>query len=81
MLKKHRPRKFLEKITPEGVEGYVPFKGPVKDILNQIEGGIRSGLSYVGCHSLKDLKNKNIEFVLITNNGYRESGSHNIKEI
>lgn len=73
--------KYLEKMTPEGVEGYVPFKGPVKDILNQIEGGIRSGLSYVGCEYLQDLKKINIEFALITNNGFKESGSHNIKEI
>ena len=73
--------KFLEQITPEGVEGYVPFKGPVKDILNQIEGGIRSGLSYVGCSSLNELNNSEIEFVLVTNNGFKESGSHNIKEI
>ena len=72
---------FLEKITPEGVEGYVPYKGPVKDILQQIEGGIRSGLSYVGCPSLYKLKDKKINFLVITNNGYRESGSHNIQEI
>ncbi len=73
--------KFLETITPEGVEGYVTYKGPVKDILEQIKGGLRSGLSYVGCHTLQELKKKEIEFVLITNNGFRESGSHNIKEI
>ena len=72
--------KHLEEITPEGVEGYVPYKGPVKDIIKQIEGGIRSGLSYVGCSSIEQLKT-DIEFLLITNNGFRESGSHNIKEI
>jgi len=71
---------FLEKITPEGVEGYVPYKGPVKDILNQIAGGIRSGLSYVGCSRLQDLDPDTIGFIVITNSGFRESGSHNIRE-
>ena len=73
--------KFLENITPEGVEGYVTYKGPVKDIIEQIKGGLRSGLSYVGCDCLSELESKEIEFILITNNGYKESGSHNIKEI
>lgn len=73
--------KHIETMTPEGVEGYVLYKGNVKDILLQIEGGLKSGLSYVGCDSLKKLKETDIELVLITNNGYKESGSHNIKEI
>lgn len=73
--------KHLENMTPEGVEGYVTFKGPVKDIIQQIEGGIQSGLSYVGCHNLEQLKDTEIEFLLMTSNGYKESGSHNIKEI
>ena len=72
---------YLEDVTPEGVEGYVPYKGPVKDIIKQIEGGIRSGMSYVGCSELDLLKYKRIEFVLITPNGFRESGSHNITEM
>ena len=61
--------KFLENITPEGVEGYVTYKGPVKDIIEQIKGGLRSGLSYVGCDCLSELEDKEIEFILITNNG------------
>jgi IMP dehydrogenase len=73
--------KAIEEMTPEGVEGYVPFKGPVKDIINQIEGGIKSGLSYVGCNKLCELINTDINFVLITSNGFKESGSHNIKEL
>ena len=71
----------IETMTPEGVEGYVTYKGPVKDILNQISGGLRSGLSYVGCSSLEELNPDEIEFVVITQNGYKESGSHGIKEI
>ena len=73
--------KHIEDMTPEGVEGYVTYKGPVKDIIMQIEGGIKSGLSYVGCDCLEKLKNTEIELLLITNNGFKESGSHNIKEI
>ena len=71
----------IETMTPEGVEGYVTYKGPVKDIVNQICGGLRSGLSYVGCGSLEDLNPDEIEFVLITQSGYKESGSHGIREI
>ena len=52
-----------------------------KDIIEQIKGGIRSGLSYVGCENLVELKKTKIEFLLITNNGFKESGSHNIKEL
>jgi IMP dehydrogenase len=71
----------LETMTPEGVEGYVTYKGPVKDIINQICGGLRSGLSYVGCGSLENLNSDEIEFILITQSGYQESGSHGISEI
>ena len=71
----------LETMTPEGVEGYVTYKGPVRDIINQICGGLRSGLSYVGCGSLENLNPDEIEFILITQSGYQESGSHGISEI
>uniref|UniRef100_A0A6C0B2U6 CBS domain-containing protein n=1 Tax=viral metagenome TaxID=1070528 RepID=A0A6C0B2U6_9ZZZZ len=71
----------LETMTPEGVEGYVTYKGPVKDIINQICGGLRSGLSYVGCNNLEDLNPDEIEFILITQSGYQESGSHGISEL
>lgn len=73
--------KSLTTMTPEGVEGYVTFKGPVKDILQQIDGGIRSGLSYIGCHHLMDIVPDDIEFVYVTSNGLKESGSHGFKEI
>ena len=72
---------YLQDITPEGVEGYVNYKGDVRDIINQIEGGIRSGLSYVGCHKLSELHNTEIEFISITSNGLTESGVHGIQQI
>jgi len=71
----------IETMIPEGVEGYVTYKGPVKDIIHQIEGGIKSGLSYVGCEELRNLHNTEIELLMITNQGFRESGSHGISEI
>jgi len=71
----------LETMTPEGVEGYVTYKGPVRDIINQICGGLCSGLSYVGCDNLEHLDPDEIEFIVITGSGYKESGSHGIKEI
>lgn len=80
-LKMGEDTEHIQDMTPEGVEGYVTYKGPVKDIIMQIEGGIKSGLSYVGCESLEKLKETEIELLLITNNGFKESGSHGIKEI
>ena len=71
----------IESMTPEGVEGYVPFKGEVKHIINQIKGGIQSGLSYCGVHSIDELHKTNIEFVKITNSGQKESNPHDINVI
>ena len=71
----------LENMTPEGVEGYVEYKGPVNKILGQISGGIRSGFSYVGCNNIDEIRNTDIKFVKISNNSYIESGSHGISEI
>ena len=73
--------KTIENMTPEGVEGYVPYKGDVKEVLKQIEGGLRSGLSYIGCSNLSDVKHKSIEFIKISSNGLNESNSHGINKI
>jgi IMP dehydrogenase len=71
----------IEQLVPEGVEGYVPYKGPVKDIIHQICGGIKSGMSYIGCNNMDELKETDIEYVKITQSGKTESGSHDINEI
>ena len=71
----------LEGMTPEGVEGYVEYKGPVSKVLNQISGGIRSGFSYIGCHNIEELRNSNIELIEISSNALKISGSHGIKEV
>ncbi len=65
-------------IVPEGVEGRVPYKGPLADTMNQLVGGLRSGMGYVGANSLPDLQEK-AEFVKITNAGLRESHPHDVQ--
>ena len=64
----------LSKITPEGVEARVPYRGPVKDVVSRYIGGLRSGMSYGNAMTIKDLRD--CEFVKITNSGIRESNSH-----
>lgn len=65
----------LQEITPEGVEARVPYRGPVKNILNQYVGGLRSGMSYGNAKTLEELRT-NAEFIRITGSGMKESGSH-----
>ena len=65
------------KLVPEGVEGRVPFKGPLSDTVYQMMGGLRSGMGYCGCGSIDELHSK-AQFVRITNAGLRESHPHDI---
>lgn len=64
-------------MVPEGVEGRVPFKGPLSDTVTQIVGGIKSGMGYVGASTLGELQ-ENAEFIKITNAGLRESHPHDV---
>ena len=64
-------------IVPEGVEGRVPFKGPLSDTMTQLIGGLRSGMGYVGAATLDDLRER-AEFIKITNAGLRESHPHDV---
>ncbi|MEG2429314.1 MAG: IMP dehydrogenase, partial [Oscillospiraceae bacterium] len=66
-----------KKLVPEGVEGRVPFKGPVSDTIYQIIGGIRAGMGYCGCKTIDDL-HKKAKFVRITGAGLKESHPHDI---
>jgi len=72
----------LVNMTPEGVEGYIPFKGEVSGVLEQFKGGIRSGLSYQGCHQINELHDLlakgELKFAVMTSSGRAESGSHGI---
>jgi IMP dehydrogenase len=65
------------KLVPEGIEGRVPYKGPVADVLYQMVGGLRSGMGYVGCATIEALRTES-EFVRITAAGLRESHPHDV---
>ncbi len=80
MEKGSKDRYFQEgnkKLVPEGVEGRVPFKGPLADTIYQLMGGLRSGMGYCGAADIEALK-KNAKFVRITSAGLRESHPHDI---
>lgn len=66
-----------KKFVPEGVEGRVPYRGTVSEIIYQMKGGLRSGMGYCGKANIEDLR-KNSEFVRITNAGLLESHPHDI---
>lgn len=66
-----------EKLVPEGIEGRVPFKGPLSGIVHQLLGGVRSTMGYVGCGTITDMRTKP-EFVQITNAGMSESHVHDV---
>ncbi len=66
-----------EKLVPEGVEGRVPYKGPMTNIIHQLMGGLRSGMGYTGSADLDALRTKG-EFVRITGAGIRESHVHDV---
>ena len=66
-----------DKLVPEGVEGQVPFRGQLRDVIYQMMGGVRSGMGYVGAADLAELRAK-ARFVRITNAGLIESHPHGI---
>jgi IMP dehydrogenase len=65
------------KLVPEGIEGRVPYRGPLSDNIHQLLGGLRSGMGYTGCHTIAELQ-KNARFMRITNAGLRESHVHDV---
>jgi len=65
------------KLVPEGIEGRVPYRGPLSDNIHQLIGGLRAGMGYTGCRTIKELQ-QNGEFVRITNAGLRESHVHDV---
>ena len=67
-----------DKLVPEGIEGQVPYKGSVADIVHQLTGGLRSGLGYCGCKDLAELRKK-ARFVRISNAGLKESHVHDVQ--
>jgi IMP dehydrogenase len=65
------------KLVPEGIEGRVPYKGPATFIIQQLIGGLKAGMGYVGCPTLVDLKTR-AKFVRVTSAGFRESHVHDV---
>lgn len=66
------------KLVPEGIEGRVPYKGPLADTVHQLLGGLRSGMGYCGTSTLDELRN-DTQFVRITGSGLRESHPHDVQ--
>jgi IMP dehydrogenase len=65
------------KLVPEGIEGQVPFKGPAKDVIHQMVGGVKAAMGYTGSRTLQDFRDR-AKFVRITNAGLRESHVHDV---
>ena len=65
------------KLVPEGIEGRVPYRGPLSANIHQLMGGLRSGMGYTGCRTIRELKD-NGKFMRITNAGLRESHVHDV---
>lgn len=67
-----------KKLVPEGIEGRVPYKGPLAETIYQLVGGIRSGMGYTGAKTLKDLR-ENAQFIRMSGAGLRESHPHDVQ--
>jgi IMP dehydrogenase len=68
----------VEKLVPEGIEGRVPYKGPVANIIHQMMGGLRSAMGYTGCTSIEQMRTEP-EFVRVTSAGMGESHVHDVQ--
>jgi len=65
------------KLVPEGVEGQVPYKGPIASVLHQLVGGLRAAMGYTGCATIEDFQ-RNAEFLRVSGSGVRESHTHDV---
>jgi len=70
--------KDKDKLVPEGIEGRVPYKGPLINVITQLTGGLRASMGYTGCANLEEMRTKP-EFVRVTNAGVRESHVHDVQ--
>ncbi len=66
-----------DKLVPEGIEGRVPYKGPLSGVVHQLLGGLRSSMGYMGCSNIEQFRTR-AKFVRITNAGVRESHAHDV---
>ena len=67
----------IEKLVPEGIEGRVPYKGPLNAIVHQLTGGMRAAMGYTGCDNLEEMRNRT-NFVKLTGAGMKESHAHDV---
>jgi IMP dehydrogenase len=67
-----------DKLVPEGIEGRVPYKGPLTNVVTQLVGGIRSSMGYTGCATIEEMRTKP-QFLRVTNAGMRESHVHDVQ--
>jgi len=67
-----------DKLVPEGIEGRVPYRGPLRGIVHQLAGGLRAAMGYVGCASIEEMRARP-QFVRVTNAGVRESHVHDVQ--
>ncbi len=67
----------IEKLVPEGIEGRVPYKGPLNAIVHQLTGGVRAAMGYTGCHNLEEMRSRP-NFVKLTGAGMKESHAHDV---
>lgn len=72
------PASNADKLVPEGVEGRVPYKGPVVNVIHQLLGGLRASMGYCGCATIDEMRTR-AEFVEITSAGIRESHVHDVQ--
>ena len=66
-----------KKLVPEGIEGRIPYRGPLSSIIYQLMGGLRAGMGYCGCGNIDELKSKS-GFIKITHSGYKEGHVHDV---
>ncbi|MGN8159205.1 IMP dehydrogenase [Salinisphaera sp. RV14] len=71
------PSEEIQKLVPEGIEGRVPYKGPLGGIVHQLIGGLRAAMGYTGCHNIAEMRTKPT-FVQITSAGMKESHVHDV---
>lgn len=67
-----------DKLVPEGIEGRVPYRGPLRNVVHQLAGGLRATMGYVGCATIEEMRKKPM-FVRVTNAGARESHVHDVQ--
>ena len=80
MDSEERNQNRLAKLVPEGIEGRVPYRGQLSSMVQQLVGGLRSGMGYVGAVNLKQLRER-ARFIRVSPAGQREAAPHDVVEL